>query len=109
MNNPLYNTSNCTNRPSTSEIKVKDTHFVLGKEVVFPRKAKLRTYFKSVDFLRDVHSCQVDELSVLSVLMVSQEREDRDDTLRVDQHLQLITKRREKMVKYRLHTAALGC
>lgn len=47
-------------------------------------------YLEAVDPLRHVHSSDIHELSVLSILMVSQEGEYRDESIGMDQHLQLI-------------------
>ena len=47
-------------------------------------------YLKAVDSLWHVYSCDVHELSVLGILVVSQKCQHRDDSIGVDQHLQLI-------------------
>ncbi len=49
------------------------------------------SYLKAIDPLRHVDCCEVNELPELSVLMVSQESENGDHALRVDEQLQFIT------------------
>ena len=48
-------------------------------------------YLKSEHSLGDINNGDIHQLSVLSILVVSQEGQDRDDPVRMNQNFQLVT------------------
>lgn len=53
--------------------------------------AYTQTYLKPEHSLGDINDGDIHQLSVLSILVVSQEGQDGDDPIRMNQNLQLIT------------------